>query len=410
MPPTPEDLIKEGFEKIQRETAEFRKDNDARLKAIEAKGNADPLLKEKVDKAAEGLSALEAKIDEVKTAMNRMPQVSQDTNVQKAEIESKMRSIQEKFLREGKEGVSPEDRKFYNEQVKTLSVGSDPDGGWFVRPELSNRITQKVFESSPMRELADSITISTDGFEEAYDESEAGVENAGETSSHSDTDDVDFDWIRIPVHQMQAKPKATLKILEDANMDIEAYLAGKVAAKMGREEAADFISGAGVNEARGILSYDNGTGFNQLEQRESTVSLGFAADDLINLQGDLLEAFQANAKWLMKRATLNDIRKLKDGAGRYLLANEGNIKDGYKNVVLGSEVRLAADMQANGVAANLAIAYGDFKQGYLIVDRMGMSVLRDPYSVDNHVVWKFRKRQGGGVRQFQAIKLLKIKA
>jgi HK97 family phage major capsid protein len=260
-----------------------------------------------------------------------------------------------------------------------------------------------------MRALASSVTIGTDAWEEIADYDEVTVENAGETTSHASTDNTKFNILRIPVHQMQAKPGATLKVLEDAAFDLETYLGMKVGEKFGRAEATDFVDGTGVNESKGFLRYTSGDGYDKVEQVASTVSGSFAADDFISVQNTLFESFQKNATWMMRRATATTARKLKDGMGRYLLSMEGNLKDGYQNMILGRPVSFAADMPALS-GSNLAVAYGDFKQGYLIVDRLGISVLRDPYSSDNHVIWKFRKRVGGGVRQFQAIKIMSILA
>lgn len=404
--------IKEGFEKVQNEFTTFKQENDLRLKKLEAVGHVPGDIEGKITKHSEAITQMEEKLDkqisELKVTMNRAGGAGAD-GMDKKEVEKKMSGIMNGFLRNNI--MSPEDRKFFEANIpaemKSLSVGSDPTGGYFVNPTMSNEIGQKVYESSPIRELASSVTIGSDAWEEPADYDEVTVEEAGESTSHATTDTMDFSMVRIPTHQLQAKPDASLKVLEDASIDLEAYLTMKVSEKFARTEATQFVSGTGVTGAKGFLSYDSGDAFNKIEQVTGTVSAGIAADDLVSLQNALFEVFQSNATWLMRRATATYIRKLKDGEGRYLLSMEGNLRDGYQNILLGRPVRFAADMPAIAASA-LAVAYGDFKRGYLIVDRLGMSVLRDPYSSDNKIVWKFRKRQGGGVRQFQAIKLLDL--
>ena len=401
--------IKDGFEKVQNEFHTFKQENDKRLELLDKKGSVPGDIEAKIDKHSAAIDTLVEKLEKTQAAMNRTT-TNQNPEKDEKAVAKKMNEI---FNAKIRGRATAEDMKFYNENIpaehKTLSVGDDTQGGWFVRPEVSGMISQKVFESSPMRQLASSIVIGSDAWEEPADYSEVGTENAGETSSHTATTNMTFSMIRIPVHQMQAKPAATLKLLEDAVVDMESYLSGKAAEKFARDEATDFIAGTGVNESKGILSYTSGDGFDKIEQVASTVSGSFAGDDFISIQNSLFEVFQPNAKWLMKRATCTAARKLKDGNGRYLLSMEGNLKDGYQQILLGQPLIYANDMQSLS-GSNLAVAYGDFKQGYLIVDRLGMSILRDPYTSDNHIVWKFRKRVGGGVHQFQAIKLMSILA
>src|SRR5690606_23622269 len=184
-------------------------------------------------------------------------------------------------------------------------------GGYFVRPAMSAEITKKVFESSPIRELAGGITISTDAFEELYDNDEPGSGWVGELSSRSETDSNQMNKIRIECHELHASPKASQKLLDDSMLDIESWHAGKVVEKFARDEATAFVSGNGVNKPRGILSYASGDGFNKIEQIASGSNGAPTADKLIELQDSLLEPFQAGAVWLMRRSVWTLVRQLK---------------------------------------------------------------------------------------------------
>lgn len=290
---------------------------------------------------------------------------------------------------------------------KTMMVGSNPDGGYFVSPAMSPRVLSIYYESSPMRELATIESIGTDAIEFPIDDGEADCGWVGETESRATTNTPQVGVQRIPVHEIYAKPKATQKLLEDASIDIEAWLGRKVGDKLGRTEATAFVSGDGVKRPRGFLTYATGTSRGQIEQIVSGAAAAVTADGLINLMIALKEPYAAGAIWLMRRATTGSVMLLKDGNGQYIW--RPGLEAGKPSILLGHEVRQAADMPA--VAANaLAIAFGNFKQGYTIVDRLGISTLRDPFSAKPFVEFYTRKRVGGDVTNFEAIKILKIAA
>jgi HK97 family phage major capsid protein len=291
--------------------------------------------------------------------------------------------------------------------MKALSVDSDPDGGYLVRPEVSSEIVKKVFESSPVRELASVQTISSDALEIIEDLDEAASGWVGERQARSETDTPQIKKIVIPAHELYANPKASQKLLDDAQVNIESWLQEKVSSKFARDEATAFVTGNGVLKPMGFLSYAAGTGFNQVEQVNSGDANLVTDDGLLDLQGALKEDYQANATWLLKRSTLTAIRKLKDGDDNYVW--QPGIANGVPSLILGKPYRLANDMPA--VAANaLSIAYGDFKMGYQIVDRVGIRVLRDPYTAKPYILFYTTKRVGGAVKNFEAIKIQKIAA
>jgi len=405
---TPAEEIKQGFEKIQNEFHTFKQENDARLKKIESKGTAGADVEEKINRHSEAIDELVEKLEKSQTILNRIATQPEQTVDSDKEVEKKMSTFMRSYMRKGDRALTEAMVKEHRElELKALSVGSDPDGGYLVRPEVSAMITKKIFESSPVRQFAAKMSISTDAFEEPADFDEPDASWAGEKSTRSETDTNQLSLLRIPTHEMYAKPKATQAILEDSAIDIEAWHAAKVAEKFARKEATAFISGSGVGQPRGIVSYTSGTAYGEVEQ----VNLGAAtlptADGLIALQHALFEAYQPNARWMCHRTIAKEIRKLKNGSGDYLWSLDGNLMDGWQQSLLGKPLHWASDLAESG-AGNLGVLYGDFAQAYLIIDRVGIAVLRDPYSAKPYVEFYTRKRVGGGMRNFQAMKIGKF--
>lgn len=409
--------LKEGVDEIKNSFENFKTENDKRLKLLETKGHVPGDIEEKMDKHGDAIDDLVKKLNETQAAMNRggTPTKEDEEN----QVKARVQSIINRYMRKGVTDLA--DLKFYNEKqvegyfkdadyrdaVKALSVGSDPDGGYTVRPEISDLIIKKLFESSPMRQICGSISISTDSYEELADYDEPGSSWVGETGSRSVTTSNVLNKLIIPVHELYANPQATQKLLDDSSVDIESWHAGKVAEKFARDEATAFVTGSGVSKPRGFTTFSHGTSYGTIEQSPVAVAGAIAADDLLDLQYLLFEGYQKNAVWLMARATAKAIRKLKDGEGRYLWSMEGNLNGGFQMELLGRPLYWASDMAAIASSA-LAVAYGDFKQGYLIVDRIGIRLLRDPFSNKPYVQFYTTKRVGGNPHNYQAIKLMKL--
>jgi HK97 family phage major capsid protein len=212
---------------------------------------------------------------------------------------------------------------------------------------------------------------------------------------------------RIPVHELYAMPKITQKLLEDNAWNIEAWMGNKIGDKFGRTEATAFVSGNGVKKPRGFTTYASGTfsagGSGKIEQVAAGTAASVSWDDFINLLTSLKEFYLGGANWLMQRSTVGKAMLLKNGEGEYIW--QTNQQVGKPSILLGYEVRQAADMDAVG-GSKLPVAFGNFKMGYTIVDRVGISTLRDPYTAKPFVQFYTRKRVGGDVTNFEAIKLL----
>lgn len=409
----------------------FKDANDQRLREIERRGAADPLtdmkvnrLNSEISRAIDAADGAKKRVDMIETALSRKGLAGGGDEWKEAEsflLERKgapgdvgidayrqYKSAFRNYIRKNNAGSQVD-------EIKALSVGSDPDGGYAVTPDLSGRITQLVRETSPMRQVANVITIGTDALEGIHDLNEATSGWVDETESRPETAAPRLGEYRIPVHEQYAEPRATQKLLDDALFNVEEWLAGKIAERLARMENEAFVTGNGVKKPRGFLTYAAGApsaaGFNVIEQLPSGASGDFAATDpgdaLIGLVFALKSAYRENAVFMMKRSTLAEVRKLKDSDGNYLWQPDFQMKQG--GTLLGFDVVEAEDMPGMS-AGSLSIAFGDFKAGYQIVDRQGIRVLRDSFTAKPYVKFYTTKRVGGDVVNFEAIKLMKFSA
>ncbi len=332
------------------------------------------------------------------------------------------RSVLAKYLRYGLAHLTPDENQALvlgRVSAKALSVGVEADGGYWVTPEISDRVVQRQFDTSPMRSIANVVTIGTDAIEFPTDSNDIASGGwVGESDSRSETATPEVGMKRIPVHEQYANPRATQKLLDDAAFPVEQWLADKIADKFIREENAAFISGNGVSKPRGILDYggdatsedDDSRAWGALQFVPSGNASGFASsnpgDALIDLVHKLKAIYRVRAVWLMNRATAAAVRKFKDGQGNYLWSG-GNLQEGLPQRLLGFPVVEAEDMPDVATGA-FSIAFGDFMIGYQIVDRQGVRTLRDPFTAKPFVQFYTTKRVGGDVVDFDAVKLLKI--
>lgn len=401
--------LSQKFEELGRAFEEFKKANDARLKEIEQKGTATGLTQEKVEKANADITRLETQIAELTKAASRsgfggMSQEQEEKLVHSKAAKKYSEELKE-YMRTGKE-ISQESREWAR---KDMSVDSDADGGFLVSPEMSAEIVQKAYESSPIRRLASVQTISTSELEILQDLDEAGSGWVEETGARASTSTPQLKLIKIPANELYAMPKATQKLLDDAAVNVEAWLSGKVAEKFARDEATAFVSGNGVGKPKGITAYASGTGFNQIERKETAANNAITSDEIIDLQSALKEPYQANATWLINRLLIGYIRKLKDAVnGNYLW--QPGLAQGQPAQLLGRPVEMASDLPSAVTANTDTFIYGDIRAGYQVVDRVGIRVIRDIYSSKPHVLFYTTKRVGGAVKNFEAIKILKVKA
>ncbi len=310
------------------------------------------------------------------------------------------------YLRKGSEAFHKKMR-LDKLETKLLSVDRDPGGGYWVKPEMSSRIVTIVFETSPIRQFAAVESIGSDSLELIADENQVGFGWVAEQEARPETTTPDIAKRVIHAHEMYAEPRATQKLLDDAGFNVEGWLANKIGDRFSRAEATAFVAGTGVGQPRGFITYPTGTSTGQIEQINSGAAGALTADGLMDLVYSLKSPYLRNSRFMMARLTIRDVRKLKDGEGRYLW--EPILKVGQPASLLGYPLHQADDMPA--VSAGLeAIAFGDFRAAYTIVDRMGIRTLRDPYTAKPNIKFYTTRRVGGDVVNFEAIKLQTISA
>jgi HK97 family phage major capsid protein len=383
---------------------QFKSVNDARLKEIEKKGSADALHTEHLEKINKAMDDYKGRLDKIETAVSR-PAAGAEGEEGKQKADEK--EYKKAFLNYLRKGV---DNGLADLQVKTMSVGSDPDGGYLVTPQMSSQIITVQNESSPMRQLATVETISTDSLDIMIDRDTTTSGGwTGEQDSRSSTTTPTIGKRNIPAHEMYAQQPITQKLLDDAAINLESWISGKIGERFGLDEATAFISGNGVSRPRGILGYtpadDASFAWGNPGYIASGTSGAVTSDGLVNTLYALKERYAASSSWLMRRATEGAVRVLKDGQGQYMWVP--GLAAGKPNTLLGQPVYQASDMEAIGASA-YAIALGDWKRAYTIVERIGIRILRDQFTSKPNVLFYATRRVGGDVTNFEAYKLLKL--
>lgn len=380
-----------GAVNLMRENADQMTEQKERLGSVES------LLKEKDDKLQGRINALEAELKRVETTHARTP-----NGTEEGTKSDPYHAAFLKFVRKGDNALTPEERTTLEQ--KALSVNSDPDGGYFVSPAMSARVSTVLFETSPVRQVSTVETISTDSLEGFYDGDEASASWVSEEGTRSETDTPEIGKWYIPTHEIYAEPRATQKVLDDAARDLEAWLSSKVADKFARTENAAFVNGTGVGRPRGFLTYGAGTTRGTIEQIVTGAAANFTADGIIDLVYSLKSGYRQGAVHVMNRASVSEVRKLKGSDNNYLW--QPGLAGGQPSTLLSYPIVEMEDMPDVGANA-LAAAFGNFRIAYTIVDRQGVRVLRDPYTAKPYVKLYTTKRVGGDVINFEALKIAK---
>jgi len=297
-----------------------------------------------------------------------------------------------------------------------LSSGSDKDVGILVPEEIAKEIVRYSMDGNPMRELANVVTISTDSYANLDEYTDAGCGWIGEGATTSETTTPNTGKQTIYVRDMYAQPYATQQVIDDAAYDLEGFISGSVSRAFSKLENTAFFTGTGITSPFGILSATTVADASWARGKVGYIAAGstsaISGDCLIDLQDSLADEYSSNATWLMKKPTFTALRKLKagtSGANLYLLWNPEIVNGKLENMFMGSPVRKCSGMSA--IAENAyPVAYGDFRQAYNIVDRVGIRLIRDNITSKGKVIFYTTKRVGGGIRNTEAYKLLKMAA
>lgn len=338
------------------------------------------------------LAAIQEQLDKFETKMTKRPELpGQASSEQTPETKAFCQ-----YARKGEKGMSPE-------ETKALVTDSDPDGGYLMPTNMATRIIQRLEEVSPIRELADVVTISQGDTMEfpAEDDTDFGGGWVAERASRPETNAGKLKMIKVVAEELYANPFVSQKLLDDAAFDVEGWLVKRITRRLAKIEGSAFISGDGVGKPTGILV---ASGVAEIVTGHATEIL---PDALVEIFHDLPEEYAAMATWLLKRKTLGAIRILKDTNGAYIW--QPGLQADKPGTLLGRPYREAVDMPEVAAGA-YPVAFGDIAEAYQVVDRQGIRVLRDPFSSKPFVEFYTTKRTGGGVVNAAALRKLKVSA
>ncbi len=376
---------------------EFKRTNDGRLGELERRGSADVLTGEKLER-------LNAVLDGAKAAIDRQMLERSKPQLEggRAEAGDEYKDAFAAYVKRG--------------ETKALTIGSPSGGGYLVPVETETEISRLLVQVSPMRAIAGVRQVSTSTYKKPVTITGPAVGWANETDARSTpTTSPTLDLLDFPTADLYAMPAATQQFIDDAAVDVGQWIAEEVNAAFAAQETNAFVLGNGTNKPKGVLAETKVANASWEWDKLGYVATGEdgawpddnESDALIDLVYALKAQYRQNASWVMNRKTQGAVRKFKDDAGNYIW-QPALTPDG-KATLMGFPLVEVEDMP--DVATNsYSIAFGDFRRGYLVVDRQGVNVLRDPFSQKPFVLFYTTKRVGGGVQDFDAIKLLKFGA
>lgn len=399
--------IKDLITKQGRAFEEFKSTNDQRLKEIEQKGHASSDIEQKLAKINADLNETTRQLQELSKKANR-PAGTNDGGLSPEQAEYKEALLN--YMRKG------DTKSLRDLEQKAMSSQSDPDGGYFVTSDMDSEIDRVASAVVVMRSLANIRVVGSRGYKKLVKTSGIAARHVGEAETGGESTPPKWAEIEIPAHGLEAEPWIPNDLLEDADYDLEGDVTDESSLAFAEAEANDFINGTGVKMSRGILAYptvaNSSYAWGKLGFIKSGANGAFAAsnpaDKLIDLQHALKQVYRPGATWLMNDATLGLARQMKDGSGSYYLWQPDPLGN-FGGKFLGSPV--AIDDYMPGLSTgSFSIAYGNFKRGYTIVDRRGIALIRDNITLKGTTKFNFTKRVGGGIINFEAIKLMQFSA
>jgi len=441
--------MSELFDELKKTILDFQKANDAQLSQLQA-GISSAATNDKVEALNAHLTELQAKHDELSKQANRLevggmsmnPKDKETVALQARQFFARKRGSDE----DPSLAVRPVDIEAYQAYEKafgqwvrradavndpqiraTMQVGSDPDGGYWVPTQKMTEVIARLYETSDMRSISNVISITGDSVEWPNKASQAASGGwVGETTARVATGTPTTGTQTIYAREQYAMPEATQKLLDMSTINVEAWLGGEISEILSLTENTGFVTGNGVASPRGFLDYGAAsvvtadatrawgvlqyipTGASGAIPNLSGSTIAHDADCFINAIAALKAQYRAGAVWAMNRLVEAEVRKMKDLDGRYLV-QMGSVEAGVGFNLFGFPIRNLEDMPA--LASNsFSIAFGNFQQGYQIVDGRGLRVLRDPFTNKPYVRFYTTKWTGGDIRSYDALKLIKASA
>lgn len=382
----------------------FKETNDQRLGDIERRMSADVVTTDKLDRINRALDEYKGTVDQLLLKAAR-PQ--RGGSVVRSGAVSEHKNAFDDYMRRG------EAQHLRRLEEKALSVGTNSDGGYLVPEEIEAGVMRALRDASPIRAISGVRQVSGNTYKKPFAITGAATGWVAETGTRDQTNSPTLSELAFPTMELYAMPAATQTLLEDAAVNIDEWVAEEVRIAFAEQENTAFVSGNGTNKPKGFLSYtmiaEASWAWDKIGYLTTGVSGALPASDpadkLIDLVYTLKSAYRGGAQWVLNRSTQAEIRKIKDGDGNYIWRPGDQAGQGA--TLMTFPIAETEDMPE--IAANsFSIAFGDFGRGYLVVDRLGIRILRDPFSAKPYVLFYTTKRVGGGVQDFNAIKLLKF--
>lgn len=400
--------IKDVVEGIGHAFDEFKKTNDERLENLE-KQTKDPMVESKLAEIEKELDRYEdinqklvkaemeqkqvaEKLDRFETMLKRP-----NSGAEPEQIDFTVKSF-DKWLRKGKEGME-------QNEIKALTVSDDTAAGFLAPPEYVNELIKTITEITPFRAAARIRQTTQRSVQIPKRSATFSAEWVAENGTRSETTGYTTALEEIPTHELYALIDISEQELEDSVFDLEAEMQSEFATQFAKAEGLSFISGNGVGKPEGVLTNSDVATTNSGNANLLT------GDGLIQLVHDIKSDYNSNAMLMFNRTTLAAIRKLKDTAGQYVFQAGMMLTAGVPNTILGYAYVEAPDMPDVAAGAKPVI-FGDFSRGYVIVDRVNLSVLRDPFTqaTSGNVRYVARRRVGGQVVLAEALRSQTISA
>jgi HK97 family phage major capsid protein len=408
------DKIGQGFEA-------YKNANDQALAEVKKVGAIDPTTKSKLDKLDSELDALAELKKDLEAVAKKAARSNLGGGDQGKQSTPEQAAYKEAFVNWLRHPSDPQvqmDLKAAQKATEAKAaqtVTSTGSAGGFALPEqIESAVARLSVDISPIRDIATVRTVGSPDYKELFDVNGAAFEWVGEAGARGQTTTPDLAEVAPTFGTASARPRASEESLDDLFFDVEAWLALSVAEALAAGEGAAFVAGTGVNRPTGFLAgpapvvtADAGRAFGTLQYIPSggAAALPTSADTFLDMVYSLRARYRANARWVTNRTVLSAMRKYKDTTNQYLW--QPSLSQSQPETFMGYPVTEAEDMPV--VAANaFPLAFGDFREGYLIADRVGMRITRDDITLPGFVQWYVRRRVGGRIRNSQAIKLLRI--
>lgn len=406
--------IKKQLDAYDKTVQAFMTKTDETIAELKKGKDVDPLDTETGKKMQKDMDDLKKSIENLRLKEARPVVTALDgTKTELTEDQVEHKKAFDTYFRKGRG-----EEELREMEQKTLSVGTDPDGGVVVPVQTETAIDRVITEISQVRQIARVVQVSTASYKRLTGQGGANSGWVGEQEARPQTNTPTLAAQEYPVMELYAMPAATQSILDDAAINIDGWLADEVAIEFAYQEGAAFVNGNGADKPTGFLQgtkVANGswswgkTGYIATgvsgDWADNTGDPGAEATNIIDLVYGLKPTFRSNARFTMNRSTVASVMKLRDADGRPLWHT--NLREGQPDTLMGYPVTELEDMP-DIAADSFSIGFGDFQRGYIIVDRIGTRVLRDPFSSKPYVLFYTTKRVGGGLGHYDAIKLLKF--